>query len=166
MDCSIADRVVSAISCPWVSAATNALSVFGFASAHDLVTTYPWIGNSSVAPWLRSDRVTAPYCCSAAVANGSGIAAAATFPAASAAAITGKGIGCGGESHRRQLDPILGQHRGGQQIVNVEGGVDAEYMALQPGQGLDLRVRHRVDRLRALLHHRALGDDLELLVLS
>jgi MFS family permease len=69
------------------------------------------------------------------------------------------------ELHRRQLDPVLGQHRRGQQVVNVEGRVDAEDVALQPGQGLDLRVRHRVDRLGALLHHRALGDDLELLVL-
>jgi MFS family permease len=71
----------------------------------------------------------------------------------------------GRELHRRQLDPVLGQHRRGQQVVDVEGCVDAEGVALQPGQGLDLRVRHRVDRLGALLHHRALGDDLELLVL-
>src|SRR6202451_4151940 len=107
MDCSIADRVVSAISWPWVRAATNALSVFGFASAHDLVTTYPWIGNSSVAPWFRSDRVTTPYCCSAAVANGSGMAAAATLPAASAAAITGNGIGWGGGAPEDRFVPFL-----------------------------------------------------------
>src|ERR1700733_4838404 len=103
---SIADRVVSAISWPWVRAATNALSVFGFASAHDLVTTYPWIGNSSVAPWFRSDRVTTPYCCSAAVANGSGMAAAATLPAASAAAITGNGIGWVGKRTEDSLIPF------------------------------------------------------------
>jgi MFS family permease len=71
----------------------------------------------------------------------------------------------GRELHRRQLDPVLGQHRRGQQVVNVEGRVDAENVALQPGQGLDLGVRHRVDRLGALLHHRALGDDLKPLVL-
>src|ERR1700733_15692280 len=106
MDCSIADRVVSAISCPWLRAATNALSVFGFCSAHDLVTTYPWIGNSSVAPWLRSDRVTTPYCGSAAVANGSGRAAAATFPAASSAAIIGKGIGWVGKRTEDNLIPF------------------------------------------------------------
>ena len=57
------------------------------------MATYPWMGNSSVAPWFRSASLTAPYCCSAAVANGSGIAAAAIFPAASCWAMMGNGIG-------------------------------------------------------------------------
>jgi len=40
--------------------------------------------------------LTAPYSCSAEVANGSGIAAASTFPEASAAAMVGNGIGFAG----------------------------------------------------------------------
>src|SRR3984957_10896950 len=68
---STEDRLVSASCWPCASAVMNALRVPGFWAAQDFVTTYPWMGNCSVAPWLRSASSTAPYCCSAAVANGS-----------------------------------------------------------------------------------------------
>ena len=71
-----------------------------------MVTTYPWMGNCSVAPWLRSASSTAPYCCSAAVANGSGIAAASIFPAASCAAMIGNGIGAAGKRTWVSLMPF------------------------------------------------------------
>src|SRR5580692_7140570 len=103
---SIADRLVSAISWPWLRAATNALRVFGFCSAQDLVTTYPWMGKLAVAPWLRSASGIAPNFCSAAVANGSGMAAAEIFPAASSAAIFGNGIGWVGKRTWDSLIPF------------------------------------------------------------
>ncbi len=49
---------------------------------------------------------TAPYVCSAAVANGSGIAAAAIFPAASSAAMFGNGIGWAGKRTDDSLIPF------------------------------------------------------------
>ena len=64
--------------------------MFGLAFAQALVTTYPSIGNSWVAPWFRSASVTAPSCCSAMLANGSGMVAASILPDDSSPAIVGE----------------------------------------------------------------------------
>jgi len=54
------------------------------------------MGKSDVAPWFRSASGTAPYCCSAWLANGSGKVAAAIWPLASIWPICGNGIGAAG----------------------------------------------------------------------
>ena len=61
-------------------------------AAHCLVTTYPWMGKSVVAPWFRSASVVTPNAACAWLANGSGSTAAWMVPALSAAAISGSGM--------------------------------------------------------------------------
>ena len=141
---STAARLVSAISWPSDSAARNRWSVFGFASAHALVTTYPSIGKSVVAPWFRSASGTAPYCCSAMLANGSGMVAAAILPVARSPAMSGNGIAPSvaakalsvavGNFTSFGVDAVLLEHRDVEQVVDVVRRVHPDQLALELGE--------------------------------
>ena len=59
------------------------------------------------------------------------------------------------------VDAVLLEHRDAEQVVDVARRVHADQVALELRQGGDLGARHGEDRLRALLHDRALGDHLD-----
>ena len=105
------------------------------------------------------------------LANGSAIVAAAISPSARSWAMLGNGMAppvaakslslAGGELDVLGVDAVLLEHRDVEQVVDVVRRVHPDQLALELGEGGDVRARHGEDRLRALLHERALGDDLD-----
>src|ERR1700685_1212371 len=88
-----APRVVLAMACAFRTARRKAAAVFGYRFSQDWVTMYPLTGRLCAEPWSTSAMAMAPMDSSAAVMNGSGSQAAATWPDWRAAAIFGNGIG-------------------------------------------------------------------------
>ena len=66
-----------------------------------------------------------------------------------------------GEVHAVGRHPVLRQHRSRQQEQDVVRRVDRDCLAPEVGQGRDRRVRQRVDALGPRLHHRSLGENVQ-----